>query len=199
MLHDRRVQAGQVNRIYFFQDLWGARKVRSKMPARHVDVGSSLEGFVSHLLCFMPVEVIDIRPLDLSAQGLSFIREDATTMERFPDNSLESISCLHAAEHFGLGRYGDAVKVDGYVDIMRALARVLKPGGALYFSVPVGRQRVQFNSQRIFDPLTIIRHFQGLRLVSFSGVNDNGEFVENAAPADFSGLNCGCGMFEFTK
>lgn len=199
MLTDRNAPAGHYNPIYFFQDIWAAKKIYQHKPERHVDVGSSIEGFVAHLLCFMPVEIIDIRPLQIRITGLSIVQEDATTLSRFEDNSLISISTLHAIEHFGLGRYGDSLTFDSYERAMKALARVLKPGGRLYFSVPIGRQRVQFNSQRIFNPLTILKIFSELKLLSFSAVNDNDEFIENVQPADFVGLNCGCGMFEFTK
>jgi len=57
----------------------------------------------------MPVEVVDIRPLNDIVDGLSFIRENATLLPRFENDSIESLSCLHAAEHFGLGRYGDSI------------------------------------------------------------------------------------------
>jgi SAM-dependent methyltransferase len=199
MLTDRKAQAGYFNSIYFFQDIWAARKIHDRKPARHSDVGSSIEGFVAHVLCFTSIEVIDIRPLQISMPGLTFVQEDATTLSRFEDNSIGSLSSLHAIEHFGLGRYGDPLSADAYYRAMRSLARVLMPNGRLYFSVPIGRQRVQFNSQRIFSPLTIIDIFKDLKLVSFSAVNDLGAFIEDARPEDFAELKCGCGMFEFTK
>jgi hypothetical protein len=199
MLTDRKAQAGYFNNIYFFQDIWAARKIHDIKPIRHSDVGSSIEGFISHVLCFTSVEVIDIRPLQIDLSGLTFVQEDGTLLSRFADNSVASLSSLHAIEHFGLGRYGDPLDADAYLRAMRSLARVLMPGGRLYFSVPIGQQRVQFNSQRIFNPLTIIEVFKDLKLVSFSAVDDIGAFIENARPEEFTKLNCGCGMFEFTK
>ena len=199
MLTDRKAQAGHFNSIYFFQDIWAARKIHARNPERHADVGSSIEGFVAHVLCFMSIEVIDIRPLQIDMPGLTFVQEDATSLSRFEDSSMDSLSSLHAIEHFGLGRYGDPLDADAHLRAMRSLARVLMPGGRLYFSVPIGRQRVQFNSQRIFSPLTIIEVFKDLKLVSFSAVNDLGEFIGDARPEDFAELKCGCGMFEFTK
>jgi len=199
MLTDRKAPAGHFNGIYFFQDIWAAKKIYVSKVSLHTDVGSSIEGFVAHVLCFTSVEVIDIRPLKISMPGLSFAQEDATTLSRFKDDSIESLSSLHAIEHFGLGRYGDPVSEDAYFRAMRSLARVLAPNGRLYFSVPIGWQRVQFNSQRLFNPLTILDIFSDLKLLSFSAVNDRGEFIVNARPDDFTNLNCGCGMFEFTK
>ncbi len=199
MLHDRHQQAGAIQSHYFFQDVWAARKIHDIRPARHVDVGSLIEGFVAHLLCFMPVEIIDIRPLRTQVPGLSVLRADATHLSGIADNSIESLSSLHAVEHFGLGRYGDPIDPGAFSDAMAALTRVLRPGGRLYFSVPIGQQRVQFNSQRIFDPSTVLKSFSELQLVSFSAVDDEFRFCEDANPAAFSGARYSCGLFEFTK
>ena len=76
---------------------------------------------------------------------------------------------------------------------------VLAPGGFLYFSVPVGRERLVFNAHRIFAPSTIISAFDGLKLLSFSAVNDRGEFLENIDQRAASTFEYGCGLFEFTK
>jgi len=199
MLTDRKSQAGSFNKIYLFQDIWAARKIFEKSPGDHTDVGSSIEGFVAHLLCFTSVKVIDIRPLNLNIDKLTFIQEDATTLARLMDDSVYSLSSLHAIEHFGLGRYGDHVDPNAYLLAMQSLSRVLMPGGRLYFSVPIGKERLQFNSQRIFNPMTIIEIFNELTLVSFSVVNDMGDYIENVCPPDFTDLKCGCGLFEFTK
>ena len=140
---DRFRSAGSFGQ-YFHQDLWAARKILAARPARHVDVGSRIDGFVAHCLVFMDVEVVDIRPLPSPPRGLSFIEADATEMKGFANDSIPSLSSLNAAEHFGLGRYGDAIDPEGHVKFMKSLQRVLAPGGTLYFSVPVSdRERVE--------------------------------------------------------
>jgi hypothetical protein len=55
---DRFGEAGTLGQ-YFHQDLWAARKIFAARPARHVDVGSRIDGFVAHCLTFMDVEVVD--------------------------------------------------------------------------------------------------------------------------------------------
>jgi len=139
VLDDFNVEAGQVSGHYFFQDLWVARRIFQRRPERHIDVGSRLDGFVAHLLTFMPVTVLDVRPLTSNVAGLEFVRADATSMAGFADGSVDSISSLHAVEHFGLGRYGDDVDPAGWRTALLSLQRVLRPGGRLYLSVPVGR------------------------------------------------------------
>jgi hypothetical protein len=135
---------------YFPQDLWAARKVYTRRPARHVDIGSRVDGFIGNLLTFMPVTLVDWRPYNPPVSGLDFIQGDGRYLKGVPDNSIPSLSSLNATEHFGLGRYGDEIDPEGWRKACQAYARVLAPGGYLYFSVPIGRQRVVFNAYRVF-------------------------------------------------
>ncbi len=197
---DESVQAaGTAGGHYFHQDLWAARKIYQQHPERHIDIGSRIDGFVAHVLPFMPVTVIDIRPLQSTISGLDFILDDATLLRNFPDGSIGSISSLHAAEHFGLGRYSDTVEPDACFRFMASLQRVLRQGGRLYFSVPIGRERVDFNAHRVFAPSTILSAFSQLSLLSFSLVDDAGRLQENLDPVNIQELEYGCGLFEFTK
>jgi hypothetical protein len=199
ILTDRKDTAGIAGGHYFHQDLWAARKIFSRAPRSHIDVGSRVDGFVAHLLVFMPVQIIDIRPLQTSISRLSFIRDDATKLTRLASNSVESLSSLHAAEHFGLGRYSDPVDPAACFEFMTSLERVLAPGGSLYFSVPVGRERLEFNAHRIFAPQTIVESFPNLRLDSFSYVGDDGSLYEDQAISAAAQCNYGCGLFQFSK
>jgi hypothetical protein len=199
ILYDYYDSAGVAGGHYFHQDIWAAKKIHQARPARHVDIASRVDGFISHLLVFMPVEVIDIRPLQSNVSGLSFIQSDATNLSNIADDSIESLSTLHAIEHFGLGRYTDPIDPSACYAAMDALARVLKPGGRLYFSTPVGRQRVEFNAQRVFSPTDLIARFHRLKLVSFACVNDDGHFDDSVRPEQLENARYSCGLYEFTK
>jgi len=199
VLSDFHAPAGSVTYHYFYQDLWAARKIFQRRPLQHIDIGSRLDGFVAHLLTFMPVIQIDIRQLPPVIPDLTFIQDDATEMRNFPDCSVESLSCLHAAEHFGLGRYGDPIAPDAWLRLARALARVLKPGGHLYYSVPLGVERVEFNAHRVFAPQTVLSAFSTLRLASFAAIDDGNRFHPEATPEAFAASTYSCGLFEFTK
>ena len=196
---DRFSEAGALGH-YFHQDLWAARKIFAARPSRHVDVGSRIDGFVAHCLAFMDVEVVDIRPMPHPPRGMTFKLAAAEHMTGFANDSVPSLSSLHAAEHFGLGRYGDEVDPDAHVTFMKSLQRVLAPGGKLYFSVPVsGHERVEFNAHRVLSPTTVLKTFDRLKLVSFSCVKDDGHLYEDVAPSAAADQRSGCGLFEFAK
>ena len=191
--------AGETTGHYFHQDLWAARKIFEACPKQHIDIGSRIDGFAAHILTFMPITILDIRPLESDVIGLTFVQGDASTLSGFADNSVESLSSLHAVEHFGLGRYGDEVDPVACFNSMREMVRVLKGGGSLYFSVPIGAEHLVFNAYRVFSPRTILEAFGELELVSFAAVDDAGDFHDQVEPEDFIAAKFACGLFEFTK
>lgn len=197
VLGDRHAGAGVASGHYFHQDIWAARLIHERNPMRHVDVGSSVAGFIAHLLVFRDVEYVDIRPLSTNVKGLHFKRGSILALP-YESNSLESLSALHVVEHIGLGRYGDPINPTGWQKALTELTRVLKPGGNLYFSVPIGLERLEFDGHRVFDPKTIVDAFKPLRLVSFSYVNDSGDYVPQGDP-DQTSCWYGCGLFVFEK
>jgi SAM-dependent methyltransferase len=199
ILTDYDAEAGIARGHYFHQDLWAARRVFAARPKRHVDIGSRVDGFGAHVLSFMPLTIVDIRPLESAIEGLTFIQGDATNLSSIPDGSVESLSSLHAVEHIGLGRYGDTVDADGWRKALGEMRRVLAPGGRLYLSVPIGRERVEFNSHRVFNPRTIVDAMAPLELAAFHAVDDGDQMRTNADLDAFGTANFSCGMFEFVK
>ena len=199
VLKDYSDSAGILKGHYVHQDLWAAKKIYQANPQRHIDVGSRIDGFITSLLAHRVVEVVDVRPLYSPYENLRFIQGDATRMSAFQDSELESVSCLHAMEHFGLGRYGDPIDPGAHRIFAQSLQRVIKLEGLLYLSVPIGRQKLMFNGHRVFAPQTVLDLFPGFTLNSFSAVDDHGDFVEQANPDDFKDSDFSCGMFEFKK
>ena len=199
IVSDRFESAGQIDAHYFYQDIWAAKRVFAFNASHHMDIGSRLDGFVAHVLSFKSVTVIDIRPGPVSFPGLSFLQADATTLAGIESDSIPSLSSLHAAEHFGLGRYGDPIDPAAHLKFMAALVRVLQPGGKLLFSVPTGVERVHFNACRVLSPGTVLKAFSDLTLVSFSAITDQGEFLEDCGFEVVERADYGCGLYEFTK
>ena len=161
-LGDRYQEGGSIKNEYFWQDLLVAQRIFNAQPTRHVDVGSRIDGFVAHVASFRSVEVLDIRPVNSIIPGVKFMQADlmspdsVTALCAGNEGYCDSLSCLHAIEHFGLGRYGDPVHPLGYQQGIENLSKLLIPGGRLYLSTPIGTERVEFNANWVFNPHTIL-------------------------------------------
>lgn len=166
---------------YFIQDQTVAQWILQAAPFRHVDVGSRLDGFVGSLSVFREIDVIDIRPQPVSLKNISFHQIDL--MGPLPDEWLsctDSLSCLHTIEHFGLGRYGDPLDADGHLKGLEQLKRLVKPGGMIYLSTPIGPERVEFNAHRVFAARTLAGWFSaGWKIERFALINDSDTLIEN--------------------
>ena len=206
-LVDRYQQNGELKGHYFQQDLLVAQRIFNAKPKRHIDVGSRIDGFVAHVASYREIEVFDIRPLTINISNIIFKQMDCMgVLDEGYLSCTDSISCLHALEHFGLGRYGDNVDLDGYKKGLCNLAKLLEPNGILYLSVPIGEQRLEFDAHRIFDVKYLLQLFSeyALNLVDFSYIDDDGVLHTSVAIEDyFEAASCalryGCGIFELRK
>ncbi len=108
-------------------------------------------------------------------------------------------------EHFGLGRYGDTLDYNGYLNGFLNIQKIVKINGKLYFSVPIGNQIIEFNAHRIFSLAFLISLIpDNFILDNFSYVDDMGNFHSNVNINKIdinSNLNCkyGCAIFELTR
>lgn len=195
-LADRFDEAARIDRHYFLQDIWVASRILHAQPPFHVDVGSRVDGFVAHLLCVRHVEVVDLRPLTAEHPRLHF-RMGTLVALPYSNGTVCSLSCLHTLEHIGLGRYGDDIDPRGHERATDELRRVLAPGGSLYVSAPIGRERVEFNAHRVFAPRTVLDLFAGLELTCFAGIDDDGALLEGIDPIRLEAADYACGIFEF--
>lgn len=197
---------GSASGHYFHQDLLVARLIHEANPRRHVDVGSRVDGFVAHVAAFREIEVIDIRPNPEVPHPIRFRRLDL--MAPLPEewkSSCDSLSCLHALEHFGLGRYGDPIDPAGHQKALVNLAEMIEPGGILYLSVPIGPQRVEFNAHRVFAVGTVLQLLEEkFSIEGFHYVDDHGDLLPDRdwrSPEAETSFGChwGCGIFVARK
>ncbi len=182
---------------YFYQDIWAYKKIYSAKPKTHTDVGSRVI-FVGLLSTITKTTFIDIRPLNVSLENFESLKGTILSIP-YKDNSVSSLSCLHVAEHIGLGRYGDPLDPLGTKKACKELSRILSYGGNLFFSLPVGKPRLCFNAHRIHSPKQIISYFKKLKLVELSGIDDSGKFIENIDIDILENSDYACGLFWFTK
>lgn len=175
IISEYSAEAGNVDEHYFYQDIYVAQKVNAKGYKHVYDIGSRIDGYISHLLAMgIKVTMIDVRPLESKIENLDFVQGNATELDTIPDNSIEVLSSLHAIEHFGLGRYGDPVDYKGWEKALNRMKNKIKPGGELYLSMPIGREeKLMFNAHRIFAPTTIAEVLnEGMECERFAYIHD---------------------------
>lgn len=206
ILDERFANSGSGKGHYFHQDLLIAQKIFFNKPNKHVDIGSRLDGFVSHVASFRNIEVLDIRKPPEKIQNILFFQGDIMSeLSHDLINYCDSLSSLHAVEHFGLGRYNDPINYNGYIIGLENMYKILQAGGKFYFSVPIGSQRIEFNAHRVFCLTHLIELFKNKYFFDcFSYVDDNGDLHSNVELSENNivnnfGCEYGCGIFEMTK
>lgn len=204
-LYDWYEEGGATKNEYFLQDLHVARQIHLTNPLKHVDIGSRIDGFVAHVASFREIEVFDIRPVTALIPGVIFRQADLMNpAEPLADYS-DSLSCLHALEHFGLGRYGDPIDPHGYAVGLSNMAKILCQNGLFYLSVPIGKERVEFNAHRIFNPTSLVRLAaeNGLSLKDFAWIGPSRIFIQSLNVDqdmdELGKLNYSLGIFTFVK
>jgi len=205
ILHERNEDAGVMSGHYFHQDLYVAQQIYKNNPEKHMDIGSRIDGFVAHVAAFRHIELLDIRPIKSTVKNISFRQAD---LMQLPEDLIEytgSISSLHAIEHFGLGRYGDPIDYQGHIKAIDNISKMLKTQGLFYFSVPMGKQRIEFNAHRVFSLEYLISLISNQFIIqSFSYVDDDGNFHQNVdlkpdlVKSD-AGCRYGCAIFTLIK
>lgn len=204
-LYDWYEEGGTTKDEYFLQDLHVARRIHLANPVKHVDIGSRIDGFVAHVASFREIEVFDIRPVTSVIPGVLFRQADLMNPSEPLPEYCDSLSCLHALEHFGLGRYGDPIDPHGYAAGLSNMAKILRPSGLFYLSVPIGKERVEFNAHRISDPSMLVRlaAINGLSLKEFAWIGPNRTLIQSSdAKQDMDKLGklrYTLGIFTFVK
>jgi hypothetical protein len=204
-LHDWFEDGGATKLEYFWQDLLVARKIFEARPERHVDVGSRVDGFVAHVASFREIEVFDVRPISAQIPGVIFRQADLMRPAAAMAGYCDSLSCLHALEHFGLGRYGDPIDPGGFERGFANMAAMVKDGGVFYLSVPIGAGRVEFNGQRVLDPRFIMQlardHSLAPRELTLIRTGGKAETLvpDEARLSDLARERYALGMFTFAK
>jgi SAM-dependent methyltransferase len=204
-LHDWHEEGGATALEYFWQDLLVARAIFEARPEKHVDIGSRVDGFVAHVASFREIEVFDVRPITTQVPGVRFTQADLMQPVAGMTGYCDSVSCLHALEHFGLGRYGDPIDPKGFERGLANMAALLRKDGVFYLSVPIGVERVEFNGQRVLDPRAIIdlARANSLELRELKVIRQRGGVealaLDERRLSDLASQRYALGVFTFSK
>ncbi len=96
---------------------------------------------------FVARKIFEDKPskhVDGSSRVDGFIAHVATFRE------IEILYTRNLIEHFGLGRYGDQIDINSYLKGLEKPYSILNKRGKFYFSTPIGSQRIEFNTHRVF-------------------------------------------------
>ncbi|MFA6476213.1 MAG: DUF268 domain-containing protein [Candidatus Paceibacterota bacterium] len=189
--------ATNFDRHYVYHVAWAVRKVLEIKPEFHTDISSSLY-FSSTLSASIPVKFYDYRPAQLKLSNLESSPADLMRLP-FLDNSIKSLSCMHTIEHIGLGRYGDPIDPNGDLKAIGELKRVLASEGSLFFVVPLGQPKIEFNAHRIYSYKMVVDLFSDLELKEFYFIPESGDPVVNEKEEVVNKSNYACGCFWFIK
>ncbi len=182
---------------YTYQAAWAMRRIQALQPEMLVDISSDIR-FITMISAVTPVVYTEYRANNLRLDNIISLQSDILHLP-FEDQSLPAVSCLHVVEHIGLGRYGDKINPKGWHEAIQELGRVIKPGGSLFISVPVGQAVTFFNAHRVYDPVKFPQNFSAFDLREFSGVTTLGKYLEATSPAQLSDEDFGCGLYWFVR
>ena len=179
-----------------FECRFAAWHLRRERPSTVLDVGS-YRHFVLGLSAVAGVTAVDVRARGGGLGTETVLTSDARALA-VPDASFDAVVSLSSIEHFGLGRYGDPLDVDGDAKAAAEMARVVRPGGVVICTTSVtrGARTVAFNAHRIYDRESARGLFAGLERVDERYFSHRlareakwGEVTD--APGDWD-VYCGC-------
>ncbi len=148
-----------------FECRFAALHLRREGARTVLDVGSYRQ-FVLGLAAGFNVTALDVRPRHAGLGPETNLVGDASRIPA-PDGAFDAVVSLSSIEHFGLGRYGDAVDLDADRRAAAEMRRVLRPGGTLVVttSLTAGRPTLAFNAHRIYGLQQARALFAGMERV----------------------------------
>lgn len=141
--------------------------VRAHDLRRGADIGSATGTFPAMQLAagIELCTVFEQRPLEADHERVE-VRVQDLSQDTGLKPEFDLVTCLSTIEHVGLGRYGDPLDPWGDVRLAQNLRKIVRPGGFVVMSFPVGAGCVVFNMHRIYSPLRRSLLFDGYDLVA---------------------------------
>lgn len=140
-------------------------------PGRVLDLGAG-NGFLSLAAAFRGHDVVavDLEPASFrfTDERVEYRQGDFNEMSFEPASFDQVLNCS-TIEHFGLaGRYGSSEDEDADLVAMARLAELLRPGGTMVLTVPVGRDAVFRPYHRVYGSERLPRLLAPFRIVEQS-------------------------------
>ena len=134
------------------------RDIFLKKNLKHFDIGSSVEMFILPLSATgIKVTLLDIRKtnfldnFEVKNRVFDACKLDERNLSLFKKERIRSLSCIHAIEHFGLGRYGDQIDPKAQEKFIFNVSKILSKNAIFYLGIPIGNNEIYFNSHRLMS------------------------------------------------
>lgn len=179
-----------------YECAFAANHLTTRKPETVLDIGS-YRLFLLGLLAHYKVITVDVRDRPSLLVNEKVLTGDAKKLP-MPEKSVDAIVSLCSLEHFGLGRYGDALDLDADRKACEEMKRVLKPGGALILSTQItrGQPSIAFNAGRAYSRDILHGFFSGMRCVEEKYFSHEllrfCAYDEITDCSDMSGIYLGC-------
>lgn len=147
-------------------------KYRDKIKDKEIAIfGPSEPIYEAFALAFdgHPTRISLIKSLseDERVKTMSQIEAD-TSLEKF-----DAIFSIVSVNHEGLGRYGDPIDPNGDLMAMMKAKKMLKRGGLLFLSVPIGKDCLVWNAHRIYGWQRMPLLLRGWEIVESFGFKES--------------------------
>jgi hypothetical protein len=76
---------------------------------------------------------------------------------------------ISSFEHYGLGRYGDPINPHADIEAMEEAKKIIKKNGLLFLAVPIGKDKVVWNANRIYGDIRLKALIFGWEIVDRFG------------------------------
>ena len=161
------------------QDLTGDRELEWTYVAARIDRYTGVDsrvldfgcgvGWLSMAAASLGARVLAIDLLPQQFQrwypNIEFRQADVMTLDE-ESNTFDLVLNCSTIEHVGLsGRYGAHEAPEGDLEAMQKLRRLLKSGGHMLLTLPVGQDAVFLPMHRVFGSLRLPRLLEGYRVV----------------------------------
>lgn len=80
---------------------------------------------------------------------------------------------ISSIEHDGLGGYGDPLDPEGDFKNMQEMKEWVKPGGLMFFNVPIGKDLIVFNNCRVYGRIRLPRLLEGWEMIDSFGYSED--------------------------
>lgn len=126
----------------------------------------------SYMGLYAAMKGYEVTGIDLNSEGMPWIHKNFKYIEGdflqtdFDINTFDLIINCSAVEHVGLsGRYGVNESADsGDIDAMNKMLKVLKPGGMMLLTIPVGKDSVFPPYCRVYGEKRLPKLLDGYRI-----------------------------------